>query len=154
MTGDKESDLSGDELRKTSRLAQRGEFMKRLRMLLISAALMVGGSALASAQPMDRDGRHDRDDRRFGDRDDRRFADRDDRRFRDRDDYRFRDRDDYRFRDRGDYRFRDRDDYRFRDRDDHRYFVGERRFINGYYWNWDGHRWCRRDGRALIYFSF
>ena len=130
MTGDKESDLSGDEIRKTSRLAQRGEFMKRLRMLLISAALMVGGSALASAQPMDRDGRHDRDDRRFGDRDDRRFADRDDR------------------------RFRDRDDYRFRDRDDHRYFVGQRRFFNGYYWNWDGHRWCRRDGRALIYFNF
>jgi hypothetical protein len=100
-------------------------------MLLISAALVAGGSALASAQPMDHDGR-------YGDRD--RFHDRD--------------RDDRRFRDRDDYRFRDRDDYRFRDRDDHRYFVGEHRFFNGYYWNWDGYRWRRRDGRALIYFSF
>ncbi len=94
--------------------------MKRLRMLLIAAALMAGGSALASAQPMDRDGFRDRDG--FHDRDDRRF--------------------------------RDRDDRRFFDRDDHRYFVGERRFFNGYYWNWDGHRWCRRDGRVRIYFGF
>ncbi|HEY6305287.1 MAG TPA: hypothetical protein VI488_02365 [Candidatus Angelobacter sp.] len=94
--------------------------MKRLRMLLIAAALMAGGSALASAQPMDRDGRGDR------------FHDRN----------------------RDDRRFRDRDDRRFADRDDHRYFVGERRFFSGYYWNWDGARWCRRDGRALIYFNF
>jgi Ni/Co efflux regulator RcnB len=40
------------------------------------------------------------------------------------------------------------------DRDHRRYFVGERRFINGYYWTWDGGRWCRRDGRAVFYFSF
>ncbi len=96
--------------------------MKRLRMLLIAAALMAGGSVLASAQPLDRDG--------------------------------FRDRDRYRDHDRDDRRFRDRDDYRFRDRDDRRYFVGERRFVDGYYWRWDGHRWFRRDGRAFIYFSF
>ncbi len=94
--------------------------MKRLSMLLIGAALMSVGSALASAQPIGRDGFRDRD--RYQDRDDRRF--------------------------------RDRDDRRFVDRDDHRYFLGERRFFNGYYWNWDGHRWCRRDGHALIYFGF
>jgi Ni/Co efflux regulator RcnB len=59
--------------------------MKRLQMFLIAAALMTGGSALASAQPMDHgrgdrfhDGDRDRDDRRFRDRDDR---DRNDRRF-------------------------------------------------------------------------
>jgi Ni/Co efflux regulator RcnB len=111
--------------------------MKRLQMFLIAAALMTGGSALASAQPMDHDGGR-------GDR----FHDRD------RDDRRFRDRDDRRFRDRDDRRFRDRDDRRFVDRDDHRYFVGERRFFNGYYWTWDGGRWCRRDGRAVFYFNF
>jgi Ni/Co efflux regulator RcnB len=95
--------------------------MKRLQMFLIAAALMTGGSALASAQPMDHDGGR-------GDR----FHDRD----------------------RDDRRFRDRDDRRFVDRDDHRYFVGERRFFNGYYWTWDGGRWCRRDGRAVFYFNF
>jgi hypothetical protein len=97
-------------------------------MLLVAAAMMAGGSALASAQPQDRDGGRDYDRARIHDRDDRRFRDRDD------------------------YRFRDRDDYRFRDRDDHRIvgrvyagrFVGERRFFNGFYWNWDGHSWCRR----------
>lgn len=94
--------------------------MKRLRMLLIAAALMAGGSALASAQPRDHDG--------WGDR----FHDRD----------------------RDDRRFRDRDDRRFVDRDAHRYFEGERHFFNGYYWNWDGRRWCRRDGHAVVYFSF
>jgi Ni/Co efflux regulator RcnB len=61
--------------------------MKRLRMYLIAAALMTGGSALASAQPMDHNGFRDRD--RYQDRDDRRFRDRDDRRFRDRDDHRY-----------------------------------------------------------------
>jgi Ni/Co efflux regulator RcnB len=93
--------------------------MKRLQIYLIAAALMTGGSALASAQPIDHgrgDGFHDRD------RDDRRF--------------------------------RDRDDRRFVDRDAHRYSVGERRFFNGYYWTWDGGRWCRRDGRAVFYFNF
>lgn len=96
--------------------------MKRLRMYLIAAALMTGGSALASAQPKDHDS--------------------------------FRDRERYQDRDRDDRRFRDRDDRRFRDRDDHRYVIGERRFVNGYYWTWDGGRWCRRDGRAVFYFNF
>jgi Ni/Co efflux regulator RcnB len=90
--------------------------MKRLQMFLIAAALMTGGSAFASAQPID----HGRGDR-------------------------------YHDRDRDDRRFRDRDDHRFVE---HRYFVGERRFFNGYYWNWDGARWCRRDGRAVFYFNF
>jgi hypothetical protein len=44
-------------------------------MLLIAAALMAGGSALASAQPLDQDGSRDHD--RFHDRDDRGFRDRD-----------------------------------------------------------------------------
>ena len=118
--------------------------MKRLSMLLLGAALMTGGSALASAQPADHDGG------RFEDRDRGRDRDRDRDRHFDRDHAynggRF-DRDDRRF-------VRDRDDYRFYDRDDHRYFVGQRRFINGYYWNWDGHRWCRRDGRVVFYLNF
>jgi Ni/Co efflux regulator RcnB len=99
--------------------------MKHLKLFLIAAALMTGGSALASAQPMDHDG--------------------------------FRDHDRYQNRDRDDRRFRDRDDRRFerpvRIRNEH-FFVGERRFINGYYWTWDGGRWCRRDGRAVFYFNF
>ena len=97
---------------------------------------MAGGTALASAQP------RDHDDRGYRDRDDRDFY---------RYHHRF-DRDDRRFRD------RDRDDRRFArrdfDRDDHRYFVGQRRFINGYYWTWDGARWCRRDGGVVLYFGF
>jgi hypothetical protein len=114
-------------------------------MLLIASALMAGGTALASAQPRDHD--------------DRGYRDRDDYRYRDRDDYRYRDRDDRHFdRDRDDRRWahRDFDRYRYRyyDRDDHRYFVGERRFINGYYWTWDGGRWCRRDGGVTLYFGF
>jgi Ni/Co efflux regulator RcnB len=108
---------------------REGGLMKRLKMYLIAAALMTGGSALASAQPID----HGRGDR---------FQDRD-RDNRDRDK-----------RDRDDRRFRDRDDRRSFDRDDHRYVVDERRFFNGYYWNWDGARWCRRDGRAVFYFNF
>lgn len=87
--------------------------MKRFRMLLIAAALMAGGSALASAQPRDHDDRGYRDRDRHFDRDGRRF-----------------------------------------DRDDHRYFVGQRRFVNGYYWTWDGGRWCRRDGRVVLYLGF
>ena len=103
--------------------------MNRLRMLLVVAALMTGGSALASAQPRDHDGRGYRDRDRYGGRD--RRSDRDDRRY-----------------------FRDRDDRRFFDGDDHRYFTGERRWFNGYYWSWDGQRWCRRDGHAVFYFGF
>ena len=119
--------------------------MKRLSMLLV-AALMTGGSALASAQPADHDGR------RFEDRDRGRDRDGGRDRYFDRDHAynngrfnRDHDRDDRRF-------FRDRD--RFFDRDEHRYFVGERRFFNGYNWNWDGQRWCRRDGRVMFYFNF
>lgn len=99
--------------------------MKRLRMLLIASALMAGGTALASAQPRDHSGYRDRDDR---------HVDRDDRGYRDRDDQRFA--------------------RRNFDRDDHRYFVGERRFFNGYYWTWDGGRWCRRANGVNLYFSF
>ena len=123
--------------------------MNRLKTLLIAAAVVTGSSALASALPNDHDGRgfEDRDRYRYEDHDrgrhngwGRRF-DRDDRAY-------FVDRDDYR-------RFRDRDDYRyFRDRDDYRYFIGQRRWINGYYWTWDGDRWCRRDGGVSIYLRF
>jgi Ni/Co efflux regulator RcnB len=107
--------------------------MKRLRMLLIATALITAGSALASAQPRDHDGRGNGDRDRFTDRD--RGFDHD------------RNRDD-----RG--RYFDRDDRRFFDRDDHGYTIGERRWLNGYYWNWDGQRWRRRDGRAVIHFNF
>jgi hypothetical protein len=131
--------------------------MNRFKLLLIGA-LMTAGSALATAQPYEHDERGDRDGGRYydhdrdhdrgrhngwyrGDRDDRRF-------YRDRDDRFYRDRDDRRF-------VRDRDDRRFFDRDDRRvFFVGERRFFNGYYWTWDGDRWCRRDGRFFVYFRF
>jgi Ni/Co efflux regulator RcnB len=64
--------------------------MKRLRMFLVAAALMTAGSALATAQPFEHDGRRDGDHDRYArryDRDDR-FRDRDDRRF-DRDDRRY-----------------------------------------------------------------
>jgi Ni/Co efflux regulator RcnB len=121
--------------------------MNRFKMMLIGAALVAASSALASAQPV-----NDRHEGRYEDRDRDRGRDRDnDRRF-DRD----RDRDDHRnFRDRDDRRFVDRDDRRyFHDRDDYRYRVGERRFFNGYYWNWDGSRWCRNDRGVRIYFRF
>jgi hypothetical protein len=131
--------------------------MNRFKTLLIAAAVVTGSSALASALPNDHDGRgYDRAEYRGGDDHDRGWhngwyrwhRDRDDRRyFRDRDDYRFRDRDDYRYF-RGDY------DRRYFDRDDNRYFVGERRWFNGYYWTWDGERWCRRRGGVNIYLSF
>ena len=128
--------------------------MNRLKTLLIAAAVVTGSSALASALPNDHDGRGygDGDRSRYEDRD--RGRDRDNERRLDRDDYRFRDRDDHRFRDRDDrWRF-DRDDHRRFDRDDHRYYVGERRWISGYYWTWDGSRWCRRDGGIKIYLGF
>src|SRR5215470_2620956 len=119
--------------------------MKRLTMLLMGAALMTGGSALVSAQPVDHDGRHEVNRDRDRDRDDRGFRDdRDDRRFRNDHD---RDRDDRRS-------FRDRYDRRFVDRHDHRYVIGERRYFNDYYWTWNGSRWFRRDGRFTIFFNF
>jgi len=70
-----------------------------------------------------------------------------------------RDHDDRGYRDRDDrHVYRGRDDRRFErrdfDRDDHRYFAGERRFVNGYYWTWDGGRWCRRDGGVTLYLGF
>jgi Ni/Co efflux regulator RcnB len=70
-----------------------------------------------------------------------------------------RDHDDRGYRDRDDrHSYRDRDDRRFEgrgfDRDDRRNFVGERRFVNGYYWTWDGGRWCRRDGGVTLYLGF
>jgi hypothetical protein len=101
-------------------------------MFLVAAALMTAGSALATAQPFDRDhdGRRDRDHDRF----ERRY---------DRDDFRFRDRDDFRFRERG-----------FVDHGYSGYRVGERQFFNGFYWTWDGNRWCRRDNGLTVYFRF
>jgi hypothetical protein len=92
--------------------------MKRLKMYLIAAALMTGGSALASAQPMD----HGRDHGRYEERGRDHFVER-------------------------------RFDRPVRVRNEH-FIVGERRFFNGYYWTWDGGRWCRRDGRAAFYFNF
>jgi hypothetical protein len=93
--------------------------MKRLQMLLVAVALMTGGSALASAQPLEHGGARDRDRDRSYDRDDRRFGDRDD------------------------FRFRDHNEHRIVGRFDRGRFVGERRFFNGYYWSWNGDRWCR-----------
>src|ERR1700680_214373 len=102
--------------------------MKSLRVLAIGAALIAGSSALASAQPFDhRDGRSDD-------------------RGRDRGRVVVRDRDDRRF-------VRDRDDWRFRgDRDDH-FFVGQSRFYNGFYWNWDGYRWYRHARGLTLYLN-
>ncbi|MBZ5523133.1 MAG: hypothetical protein LAP21_12920 [Acidobacteriia bacterium] len=113
--------------------------MNRIKTILFGAALVAASSALASAQPV-----NDRHEGRYEDRDHDRGRGRDnDRRF-DRD----RGRDDHRD-------FRDRDDRRyFHDRDDYRYRVGERRFFNGYYWNWDGNRWCRNERGAQIHFRF
>jgi len=112
--------------------------MKRLRMFLVAAALMTAGSALATAQSFyhDHDGWRDRDRDRF----ERRYDhdhDRFERRY-----------------DRDDFRFRAHYDRRFVDRDYRTYYVGERRFFNGYYWTWDGDRWCRRDRGVTFYFSF
>jgi hypothetical protein len=72
------------ELRKMGyreiRLCEWEEFMNRLRIMLIGAALLTGGSALASAQPLPRgEVYHDRYERRVDDRrvDDRRVVYRD-----------------------------------------------------------------------------
>jgi hypothetical protein len=123
--------------------------MKRFKLLLVAAALITGGSALASALPNDHYGR-DYDDHDAGRHNGwyRQHVDHDDHRYsRDYDDHRFRDRDDYRH-------FRGDDDRRVFDRDEHRYVVGERRWFNGYYWNWDGGRWYRRNNGVNIYLSF
>src|ERR1043166_10055119 len=102
--------------------------MNRLKMMLVGAALITGGSALASAQVVQqnvafRD--HDRDRDRDHDRD------------RDRD--RYRGYNNYRV-----YREHDRDDRRYVDRD-WRYDRG----YNGYYnRRWDGHRWLYWNGRS------
>jgi len=146
--------------------------MKSLRILAIGAALIAGGSALASAQPNDhRDGRDDRgSNRRFnsgnfsrgkdGGNNFNRGGDRDNRggnnfvRRNDRDDHRFQG-----SRPNGIY-WRDNDGgRRFVDRDRvvvvrPTYFVGERRFFNGYDWTWDGDRWCRYNHGVAFYFSF
>jgi hypothetical protein len=89
-------------------------------MLLVAAALMAGGSALASAQPMEREGARDYERARIHERDG------------------------HGFRDRDAYRFRDRNDHRIVGRVDRGRFIGERRLFYGSYWSWDGNSWCRR----------
>lgn len=108
--------------------------MNRLRVMLIAAALMTGGSALASAQVYDRGGKEyrnsdrDRDkdrDKHFKrsyDRDDRGRHFDNDRGYRDRDRY-DRDRHDRDRYDR-DRRKRDRDDYRKYERRDRDHYHG------------------------------
>jgi hypothetical protein len=114
--------------------------MKLLRTLAIGAALIAGSSALAVAQPEDH-GRGDRDhgrnfDRDRRGRDDRHFnGDRDGRRF-------YGDRDDR-------YFVRSRPAYVYGS-----YYVGERRYFNGYNWTWDGYRWCRHDRGLTFYLNF
>jgi len=115
--------------------------MNRLKTLLMAAAVVTGSSALASALP---------NDHGYGDRDRSRYEDRD----RGRDNERRLDRDDYRFRDRDDHRYFRGHDRRHFAPGDHRYFVGESRWINGYYWTWDGERWCRSNRGINIYLSF
>jgi hypothetical protein len=132
--------------------------MNRLRILAIGAVLIAGSSALAVAQPNDhRDGRQEDRGRnndgrgknfnnggRNFDNDRGRGFDKD-RGFRDN-------------KPNAIY-WRDRDADRHFDRDrvvvvNRPYFVGERRFFNGFYWTWDGDRWCRRDHGIQIFFSF
>jgi hypothetical protein len=88
--------------------------MNRLRILLIGAALITGGSALASAQTLQTEvAYHDQYRDRY--HDDRRF--------------------DNRYRDQKVYR-----DARFDH--DRRFEVGARRW-DGHRWqHWDGFRWC------------
>jgi hypothetical protein len=118
---------SGEEKDKRPGLKRKGEIMNRLRIFLIGAALLTGGSAWAQAQVFQQDvayREHDRDrDRdgryRGGDRDDRRsYYDRDDRR--------------------GYY---GRDDRRGYDRDDRRYVRDGRRWDGRRWWYWNGYRW-------------
>jgi hypothetical protein len=104
--------------------------MNRLRMMLVGAALITGGSALASAQVVQQDVS---------------FRDRDHDKDRDRDRGHDRDRDrgynNYRV-----YRGGDRDDRRYVDRDG-RY---DRRY-DGYSRRWDGRRWAYWNGRNWVY---
>jgi hypothetical protein len=103
--------------------------MNGLRMMLIGAALITGGSALASAQVVQQD-----------------VAYRDHDRNRDRDRDHDRDRRDYRSRD------NDRDDRRFRDRDDdRRYDRGYSNYNNYNQRRWDGRRWVYWNGRQWVY---
>jgi hypothetical protein len=109
------------------------EIMNRLRLMLVGAVLVTGGSALASAQVIQQDvAYHDRDRDRDRDHD------------RDRD----RDRDRYRA-----YRDGDRDDRRYIDRDDRRYDRGyyDRGYHDGYQRRWDGRRWLYWNGRNWAY---
>jgi Ni/Co efflux regulator RcnB len=102
--------------------------MNRLKMMLVGAALITGGSALASAQVVQQN-----------------VAFRDHDRDRDRDRDRARDRgyNNYRV-----YRDHDRDDRRYVDRD----WRYERGYNNGYYnRRWDGHRWLYWNGYEWVY---
>jgi hypothetical protein len=38
--------------------------------------------------------------------------------------------------------------------DHDRYFVGQSRFYNGFYWTWDGYRWCRHERGLTFYLNF
>jgi len=75
----KQAELKKDGVQRNQAL-RTGGFMNRLRIMLIGAALLTGGSALASAQPLPRgEVYHDRYERRVDDRrvDDRRVVYRD-----------------------------------------------------------------------------
>jgi len=112
--------------------------MNRLKMMLVGAALITAGSALASAQMVPQN-----------------VA------FRDHDRDRDRDRDHDRDRDRGYNNYRvyrdhdgDRDDRRvYRDRDDRRYVDRDWRYDRGYNVNrrWDGRRWVYWNGYEWVY---
>ena len=106
--------------------------MNRLHTLLIGAALITGGSALASAQVVQQVAFHDHDRDRDRDRD----HDRDDRY---RNNYRYRE---YRRGD-GDHDRDDRYYVRRYDRDDYGrgYYVNDRRWDGRRWWFWDGYRW-------------
>ena len=115
--------------------------MNRLRLMLVGAALITGGSALASAQVIQqdvayRDRDHDRDRDRDRDRDHDRGRYNNYRVYRDHDG----DRDDRRF-----YRDYDRDDRRYYRRYDH-----DRRY-DGYNRRWDGRRWIYWNGYEWVY---
>jgi Ni/Co efflux regulator RcnB len=136
--------------------------MKRMKTMLLGAALVAASSALASAQPKDQNYKGHFEERgRDNDRRDNDRRDNDRRNF-ERRDY---DRHDYGRYDYGRYDYdrhfdRDRDFHASRfadrdgDRDRYQYRVGERRFFNGFYWNWDGSRWCRQSNGISFYLNF